>query len=141
MYNKLLLVLVLAISLSACKKNGKKTGCDANQICTEQFVSLGVAFTDNQGKPTVVDEYSLKNLRTGKPVTRTSMGAYPDVVAGFIWVANDGIKGEFSSEGDDVEITAKSKATGQVKKVVVKVSGGCNCHVAKLSGPDTVKFD
>ncbi|MES2062863.1 MAG: hypothetical protein V4456_13135 [Bacteroidota bacterium] len=109
MYKKLLLVLVMAISLSACKKNGKKTGCDANQICTAQFVSFGVAFTDNQGKPTIVDEYSLKNLRTGKPVTHTSMGASPGVVDGFIWIANDGIKGEFSSEGDDVEITAKSK--------------------------------
>jgi hypothetical protein len=141
MYKKLLLVLVVAISLSACKKNAKKSGCDANQMCSAQFVSFGVAFTDNEGKPTVVEEYSLKNLRTGKPVTRTSMGVNADVVPGFIWIASDGIKTEFSTEGDDVEITAKSKATGQVKKVIVKVSGGCNCHIAKLSGPDTVKFD
>lgn len=141
MYNKLLIVLVMAISLSACKKNEKKSGCDANQICSAQFVSFGVSFTDKQGKPTVVEEFSLKNLRTGKPVTRTSMGASADVVPGFIWVASDDIKTEFSTEGDDVEITARSKATGLVKKVIVKVSGGCNCHVAKLSGPDTVKFD
>jgi hypothetical protein len=141
MYKKLLLVLVLAISLSACKKNGKKTGCDASQLCTMEAVAIKIAFTDNQGNPTVVEEYSLKNLRTGKPVTRTSMGTYDNVVVGFVWVANDGIKSEFSTEGDDVEVTAKSKATGQVKKVILKISGGCNCHVAKLSGPDTVKFD
>lgn len=141
MYKKLLLVLVIAISLSACKKNAKKSGCDANQICSAQFVSFGVTFTDNQGKPTIVEEYSLKNLNTGKPVTRIPTSAIIDYVAGFVLVANDGIKSEFSVNGDDVEITAKSKATGQVKKVIVKVSGGCNCHVAKLSGPDTVKFD
>jgi hypothetical protein len=141
MYKKLLLVLVMAISLSACKKSGKKIGCDANQFCTAQAVFLGVTFTDNQGKPTIVEEYSLKNLRTGKPITRIPTSAIIDYVAGFVLVANDGIKSEFSTEGDDVEITAKSKATSQVKKVIVKVSGGCNCHVAKLSGPDTVKFD
>ncbi|MFA6247648.1 MAG: hypothetical protein WC615_11965 [Mucilaginibacter sp.] len=141
MYKKLLLVLVMAISLSACKKSGKKTGCDPNQICTAQFVTIGIAFTDNEGKPTIVEEYSMKNLSTGKPVTRIPTDPIIDYVAGYVLVANDGIKSEFSSSGDDVEITAKSKATGQVKKVIVKVSGGCNCHVAKLSGPDTVKFD
>ncbi|MBD1387648.1 hypothetical protein IDJ75_20350 [Mucilaginibacter rigui] len=102
---------------------------------------MRVAFTDNQGKPTIVEEYSLKNLRTDKPVTRIPTDPIIDYVAGYVLVANDGIKTEFSTEGDDVEITAKSKATGQVKKVIVKISGGCNCHVAKLSGPDTVKFD
>jgi hypothetical protein len=68
-------------------------------------------------------------------------GANVDFVAGFVLVATDEIKSGFSAEGDDDEITAKSKATGQVKKFIVKFSGSCNCHVSKVSGPETVKFD
>jgi hypothetical protein len=140
MLKKLLIVLLLTTSLTACKKNNNNNGC-GTQTCTASFASLGVAFTDNQGNPTIVQEHTLKNLRTGQPVSRMSYGANVDFVAGFVLVATDEIKSELSTEGDDIEITATSKTTGQVKKAIVKVSGGCNCHIAKVSGPETVKFD
>jgi hypothetical protein len=66
---------------------------------------------------------------------------YVDFIAGSELIASDATKDEYSTDGDDIRITATSASTEQVKTVIIKISGGCNCHVAKLSGPDIVKFD
>ncbi|MFD0763930.1 hypothetical protein ACFQZI_03655 [Mucilaginibacter lutimaris] len=140
MYKKLLLVLVLAISLSACKKNNDKPTC-GTQTCTAVFAIIDFSFTDADGKPTAIKDVSLINVRTGKAVPATSYAATINTVPGVIIVATDETKSAFSAEGDDVRITATSEATGQTKQVAIKVSGGCNCHVNKISGPETAKFD
>lgn len=141
MYKNLFLILVVAISLLACKKNQNKNGCDANQACTASFAIINFAFTDAGGNPTAIKDVSLINVRTGKAVPGTSYAGTADMVPGAIIIATDETKSSFSSEGDDIRITATSTVTGQIKTVVVKVSGGCNCHVNKLAGPNTVKFD
>jgi hypothetical protein len=48
---------------------------------------------------------------------------------------------DYSTDGDIIKVSATDPATNQTKSVNMKISGGCNCHVAKISGPDTVKFD
>jgi hypothetical protein len=140
MYKKLLLLLVLAISFSACKKNNNNNACGI-QTCTASFAIINFAFTDANGEPTTIKDVSLINVRTGKAVPPTSYAGTADLVPGAIIVATDETKNSFSAEGDDVRITATSTATSQTKQVVVKVSGGCKCHVEKISGPETVKFD
>lgn len=140
MSKKLLLVLMLGVSLSACNKNNNKPAC-GTQNCTAIFAVVSFSFTDANGKPTAIKDISLTNLRTGKAVPATSYAATINTVPGVIIVATDETKNVFSIEGDDVRIMATSEATGKTKQVAIKVSGGCNCHVNKISGPETAKFD
>jgi hypothetical protein len=141
MYKKLLCVLLLAFSISACKKNNNKPACEI-QACTAMFAYLGIVYNNNNGDAAQVKDVTMINLRTGKTITPPLYPPAANFVAGFVLVASDGTKDEYSAEGDDVSITATSVTTGQVKKAIVKVSGGgCNCHVNKISGPETVKFD
>ncbi|WP_454801048.1 hypothetical protein [Mucilaginibacter phyllosphaerae] len=140
MHKKLFLVLMLAIGLSACKKNKNNIAC-GTQTCTESFSVITFAFTDADGKPTVIKDVTLINQRTGMAVPATSYAATMDLVPGAIIIATDETKSAFSAQGDDIRVTATSTATGKTKSVTLKVSGGCNCHVERLSGPETVKFD
>ncbi|HEK21164.1 MULTISPECIES: hypothetical protein [unclassified Mucilaginibacter] len=133
-----ILLLVLVCGLSACKKN--KGGCAA-QVCTDEFASVGIVFTNSDGSAVALSDIEVINLRTNKPVQRPPMPPAIDYVPGLVLLANDNTKAEFSSKGDDVRITVKSSQTGKVKSVTLKIAGGCNCHVSKLSGPDTVAFD
>jgi hypothetical protein len=63
------------------------------------------------------------------------------LVLGYYIVATDNNKMDYSTDGDIIKASATDPATNQTKTVNLKISGGCNCHVAKISGPDTVKFD
>lgn len=132
------LLLVLVCGLSACKKN--KGGCAA-QVCTDEFASVGIVFTNSDGSAVAISDIEVINLRTNKPVQRPPMPPNVDYVAGFVLLANDNTKAEYSSAGDDIRVSAKSNKTGQVKSVTLKIAGGCNCHVSKVSGPDNVAFD
>ena len=140
MYKKLLCVLLLAFSISACKKNNNKPACEL-QACTAMFAYLGIVYNNHNGDAAQVKDVTIVNLRTGKTITPPSYPPAADFVAGFVLIASDGTKDEFSAEGDDVRITATSVTTGQVNTTVLKISSGCNCHVTKVSGPETVTFD
>lgn len=140
MYKKLLLVLMLATGLSACKKNENKSAC-GTQTCTAVFSVVTFSFTDAAGKPIEIKDVTLINVRTGKAVPATSYAATVNMVPGAIIVATDETKSAFSTEGDEIRITATSVATGKTKTAIIKVSGGCNCHVDRVSGAETVKFD
>lgn len=140
MYKKLILILIMAVGLSACKKNKNDTAC-GTQTCTESFSVIMLSFTNANGEPTPIENVSVTNLRTNKPVPSTSYGITMNFVAGVRIIATDETKSAFSAQGDDIRVTATSTATGKTKSVTLKVSGGCNCHVEKLSGPETVKFD
>ena len=140
MYKKLLCVLLLAFSISACKKNNNKPACEL-QACTAMFAYLGIVYNNHNGDAAQVKDVTIVNLRTGKTIIPPSYPPAADFVAGFVLIASDGTKDEFSAEGDDVRITATSVTTGQVITTNLKISNGCNCHVTKVSGPETVTFD
>jgi len=140
MHKKLFLVLMLAIGLSACKKNKNNIAC-GTQTCTASFAVIMLSFTDANGEPTPIENVSVVNLRTNEPVPPTSYGITMNFVPGVRIIATDETKSAFSTQGDDVRVTATSTVTGKTKRVTLKVSGGCNCHVERLSGPETVKFD
>ena len=138
MFKKLAFLLVLCLSFAACKKN---KGACGTQLCTADYAYFGVSFTDSEGKPTAVKDIELFNVSTGKPLTLPPTPPAIDFAPGFVIVATDDTRKDFSTNGDDIRLTATSSATGQVKQVAFKISGGCNCHVNKISGPETVKFD
>jgi len=138
MLKRLTWIVLIALG-SACGKLSDHPGCKT-QICTQIFATIGINFTDNTGKPIGVIDFNAMNQRTHLKLLRT-IPQNEMLMIGYYVVADDGMKSQLSTEGDDILITATNPATHQTKTVTLKVSGGCNCHVAKISGPDTVAFD
>ena len=138
MLKRWILIFLVAFN-AACRQSPEQPGC-VTQICTQIFVTIGIHFTDNTGKPIAITDFSAMNQRTHLKLLRTTP-QNEMLVIGYYVVADDGMKSQLSTDGDDILITATNPSTHQTKTVTLKVSGGCNCHVAKISGPDTVAFD
>jgi ABC-type Fe3+-hydroxamate transport system substrate-binding protein len=133
-----LLLFVCAIGFSACTQ--KKSGCDAAQACTADFRSVGVKFVDKEGNPLAVKDLVVTNLRTNTAVIAKNVldpGFSPD----FHTIATDSNKDDFSTDGDEIKITATSTATNKTATATLKISGGCNCHINKLSGPEKIVIE
>jgi hypothetical protein len=135
MIRKLTLLLLIACCVSCHKSNQAVCGM---QECTKNNVTISVGFANQNGSAVVVKDYSAINQRTHAKVL--SPGNY-DTVPGFYIIADDSMRSQFSTEGDDVIITATHPTTNQTKTVTFKISGGCNCHVEKVSGTSPVVFD
>jgi hypothetical protein len=141
MYKKISFLLLVLIGLSACNKD-KTAGCGM-VACTSEYVFAyyGIVFNNANGQPVEVKNVSAINLRTHKQVALPPTPPTVDFVAGFYLVASNENKQEFSTGGDDIEITATSVTTNQTKMATINISGGCNCSVIKKSGPDKLIFD
>lgn len=136
---KKIAVLMLIAGFFSCHKTKEPAGC-GTQACTQVFAQIGVGFADINGSPLTVNNFSAINQRTKQsvvPISPVSGPAQP----GYYIVTDDNSKKDFSTEGDDVLISGTSPTTGQTKTVTYKISGGCNCHVEKLSGTSPVVFD
>ena len=131
-----ILSLLTVILLNACSKN--KLSCE-NKLCTEQFVSINVKFLDSNGNPLLIKDYQSQNVRTGKLLSSTSA---TDSVneKGYYRVASDLNLKEFSTS-DKILVSAKHPVTNVLKQAEFTISGGeCACHVAKIAGPDEIRF-
>jgi hypothetical protein len=138
---KYLLFLLLIAIIAACKKHRQENGCPT-KACTYEFVSISVNFVDNDGKAVLAKDVKAVNKRTGKQVIATNNGpAVPGLGPNFFTIATDNNKSEFSTDGDDVEVTATNVTTNNTKTTLFKISGGCNCHIAKISGPDKIVLE
>lgn len=140
MYKSLIILFVAAIPLVSCTKTQQKNSACGTQACTLNFASVGVQFTDKNNERIIISNFTAVDLRTNKAFVHVSDPA-ANTLAGYEVVVNDSDLKDLSTEGDDVRVSATNPATGETKTAVLKISGGCNCHVAKKSGPDTVKFD
>lgn len=138
MYKKLIVLFATAVLLASCDKVKPKTPCGP-QVCTDLFASVGIHYADNAGKPIAVDSFKVFNVTSNKRLYPGVPGW--DLVIGYYIVASDNNKMDYSTNGDVIMVSATDPATNQTKAVNLKISGGCNCHVAKISGLDTVKFD
>ena len=139
---KPLLFLLLIVIYSACsKKTHQSAAAPCNPgMCTMMFASVGINFVDKVGNPVAVKDFKAINVRTNKSIqTETTPGSGEN--SGFHVIATDGNMKEFTNEGDDVKVTATNAATNQTQSVIVKITGGCACHIAKAAGPDKVVFD
>lgn len=138
MYKKLYFLLILTFIFSACSKNPQKPAC-GSQVCTAIFATVGIHFTDKQGNAIAVENFGVFNLSSNKQLTPGVPNL--DLVKGYYIIASDSDKKDFSTDGDNIRVSATDPATNQNKTATFKISGGCNCHVEKLSGPDTLAFD
>jgi len=139
--HKYLVFLLLIAAFSACKKNKQQNGC-AVKACTEEFVPISVNFVGKDGKSIPGKDVKSVNKRTGKQIIATNNGpAVPGVGPNIFFIATDNNKSDFSTDGDDVEVTATNVITNNTKTTLFKISGGCNCHVAKVSGPDKIVLE
>jgi len=137
---KQILPLLLIAFCFSCKNNKQSNGCGM-QPCTASFAYLGIRLIDNQGHAVTPKNFSAVNLRTSKTLTPMQYPPAIDFVAGFVLITSDANIKDFSTEGDDVKITATDSLTNQTKTTTLKIAGGCNCHISKISGPDTIEFD
>ncbi|MGZ3763016.1 MAG: hypothetical protein ACXVB0_19830 [Mucilaginibacter sp.] len=138
MYKKLPLLL-LTVICSSCIKTQKKAAC-GTQVCTDIFVSVGIQFTDKNNNRIAISNFTALDLRTNKTFVHAANPS-GNTLAGYEIVVDDSDLKDLSSEGDNISVSAKNPVTGEIKTAVLKVSGGCNCHVAKVSGPDTIAFN
>jgi hypothetical protein len=137
--NRLPLLLISILIIAGCGKNEQQqTACPTNQACTMVFASFNIHFTDNAGNPVNVSNFSAYNQRTK---TNLIVSTTQPAALGAYIVANDNMRDQLLTEGDNILISGTYTATGQTKTTVVNISGGCNCHVAKTSGVDVIKFD
>ena len=126
-----------ALFFPACKKN-TQTAC-GTQVCTDLFASIGVHYVDKNNNPIAVTKFTVLDLRTNKLITHT----VPEGLSnpGYMEILDDNDIKDLSTEGDNLQVSATNPATGQIITTIFKISGGCNCHVTKISGPDTVQFN
>ena len=131
---RLLVLSLLIVAISSCKK-GNQEACGV-KACTYEFRSITINFVNNTDQPQNVDSFSAINQRTGLEVERS-----PSPLSSLhtFTIADDSKISQFSTEGDNVLITAKT--SNQTKTAVENIAGGCNCHVERKSGPQTVKYD
>ena len=132
---RLLALSLLIVAISSCKKGDQQQACGV-KACTYEFRSITINFVNSADQPQNVISFKAVNLRTGLDVERpasllSSLHTFT--------IADDSKLSQFSTQGDDILITAS--VNNQTKKAVVNVAGGCNCHVERKSGPQTVKFD
>ncbi|WP_143822294.1 hypothetical protein [Mucilaginibacter pedocola] len=139
MLKKITFLLCLTTTgFTAC--TNKKNSCDASQMCTEEFRSISVRFQDKAGSTVAVKDIVVTNLRTNTAIVAKGVidpGFSPDLHT----IATDSNKSDFSAEGDNVKVTATSVADSKTATATLKISGGCNCHISKLSGPEIIVFE
>ncbi|CAN5422344.1 hypothetical protein BH09BAC6_BH09BAC6_04220 [soil metagenome] len=139
MYRKLPFIILLLV-FTACHKNQPQQAHCPDMPCTKIFASVSIHFTDKLGNSVAAQNFQVLNLRTNQRIYAAS-AANVNLATGYFIVADDANLGDLSLEGDNVKVTASNPATSQVKTAILKLSGGCSCHITKLSGPQEVAFD
>lgn len=131
------IALLIACNFGCTKKQTSVLNCPA-QMCTMIFASITVQFQDKNGSAVTVKNYTVVNQRTNESLTSSGTGMNS---AGHYTVVDDGMLKKLSTEGDDIVVTATHPTNGQTKTATYKISGGCNCHVDRISGPQVIAFD
>lgn len=103
------------------------------------FAMIGVKFTDKNGHAIAVQSLTAVNQRTKLSVLPANQQGINE--PGYYVITDDSTREKLSTDGDEVLVSATNPATGQTKTVSFKLSGGCNCHIDRISGPQTIAFD
>lgn len=138
MTKKILFVLLLAFCFGCTKKQSQVLDCPS-QPCTMIFASVNVQFKEKAGNVVEVKNYSAFNKRTEKNLIPANQKGMNE--AGFYTIVDDSMRPQLSTQGDEIVVSATHPTTGQKKTTIYKISGGCNCHVHRTSGPDVITFD
>ena len=135
---KIVVLLLIAVCSACSSKQNKACGI---QMCDYKYVTVGVVFKNSKDSAVTIKNITAINLRTNKPLAVEQNPGNIDFVYNYVLLASDAHIKDFSTAGDDVKISATNAATLQTKTAVIKIAGGCSCHVSKISGPDTIIFD
>ncbi|HEK21161.1 hypothetical protein [Mucilaginibacter sp.] len=126
--------LVMVLMASACSRS-TTVGCPANQICTEIFTSVGTRFVDRNGNNVAVTDFKVFNQRTHKKIEPRGVLSGGSGFKNYT-IVTDANRKDLSTGGDDIKVTA---IYGNRKvEAFFKISGGCNCHVERLAGPEKI---
>jgi hypothetical protein len=136
MTKKIFIILLITCCFGCSKIQQDAIDCPA-QPCTLSFASISVQFQDKNGNAVSVKNFTAINQRTNETLSSGS----PGLNGSGYTVADDGMRSKLSTKGDEVIVTATHPTNGQIKTATFKISGGCNCHVDRISGPQVVKFD
>lgn len=113
--------------LAACNSESPK-------VCTALFALVPITVVDGGGTPLTGMTITDSILRTHERfVVPQSEGLYPP---GTYHVMTDAFLGRFRESGDPVRVTGTNGSFAFAADFVFGAPDGC--HVAKLSGPDTV---
>ncbi|MES2062866.1 MAG: hypothetical protein V4456_13150 [Bacteroidota bacterium] len=132
-----LLCLSLVVITSACSKKLKTDGCPTGQMCTMMFASIGTQFVDKAGNNVAVQDFKVFNMRTNKYIVAKGV-VDPGFSPTYYTIVTDANKKELSTEGDDIKVTATYNNGNTKIAATFKISGGCNCHVTKISGVEKI---
>lgn len=135
---KVAAILLATIGLSACSHKLNNDGCPP-QMCTMEFATIGINITDKAGNPVNAKEVRVVNLRTNKVIVPQGLNGSDAAVGSYV-VVTDSNKKDISTNGDDIKVTATA-ADGKTATATLKIIGSCNCHVKKISGPETIVFE
>lgn len=126
-----MVVLLAAAPVPACDDPASAGPC----ACTEEFRSYTVTVLDDAMQPMNGVALTRTNLRTGRVLEPGWLGL---LAPGVYVVTDDGLRDEFSSDGDVVRVTGSQGGASFTADFVFAVPEPCRCHVVRLAGPDTV---
>lgn len=124
-------MILLTLSFGGCLFEDPVSGC----MCTMEFRAYAVTVVDANGVPADSAIVTVKNLKTGKEY-KFEPHSWP-FEQGVYEIMHDGYMKDFTDGPVPVGVTAKKRnvsATG----VWQFATDDCDCHVWKVSGPDTL---
>lgn len=136
------MIAAFTVLLSCTVKREQQAAVDCPpKACTMEFRTVGVVFTDSSGDTLQVKNFSARLKSKGEKLPSAESDS-PATLNQFYLVATDGDKSALSIQGDTVQVSATHPRTGQTKTTDFVISGGrCECHINKVSGPETIVFE
>jgi len=131
--------VVATVLLAGCVEQPAEPGGDC--VCTTQFVQVAITVLDAQGLPVSGLTIKVTMPRTGQILdpSRLSQGSEP----GRYVIFNDAFKNLVAPEnresGEEIRVVGSLKDPIFDETYRIGAPGECHCHVAKVSGPDTVR--
>ncbi len=131
----LLLFLWILLGSATCKDKEEQT-----QICTAQFVSIGLEVKNSQDDPAVLESFKVTRLSDQKDLTVKFDPADLDVMQqiGMYPITNDSFREQLAFKNVEVLFTGTVEGkTVLSQKFVISADA---CHVVLKSGPREVKL-
>ena len=110
-------------------------GEDESCVCTHEYVGVVVAVVSASGDPELDFPATVVVLRTGSELPVAQNGAD----SGTYIVITDSEKEMVRANGEHLRISGEKDGRSFTGDFEIDVPGECQCHVHKVSGPDTLR--
>ena len=126
-------ILILSCLLCSCSEVENQS---ADCMCTAVFLSIGVVVIDQNNQP--VDSLSVIVMNKTSRKVYDFYGSVIDYDGRYLVMTDQYVK-DFSIYPRTIVFTGK-KGNAEVSADYQIITDDCQCHVGKLSGPDTLKI-